>query len=177
MIINLRRAVTPADMAELSCGVCSEVFEAGPVFAMAITDDHYAVGEGVCPSCVAVLGAHRPDKFPTAYELEEATRRFPEPIWRTEDEAANVRIDDRDAYEVGYERSFVSREELAGQDTWYSLAMIGDTLNDAYTTVEDLPAQAIGEERRKRVLDVLAEKRDEAWRATHRYAAAFGLRR
>ena len=55
--------------------------------------------------------------------------------------------------------------------------MIGDTLNDAYTTIEDLSEQAIGEERRKRVLDVLGQKRDEAWRATRRYAARFGLRR
>ena len=43
--------------------------------------------------------------------------------------------------------------------------------------LEPLPEQVTGEERRRRVLSVLAQKRDEAWRATRRYVAAFGLRR
>jgi hypothetical protein len=41
----------------------------------------------VCPECLGALGRHKPQKFPTIEEYEEALRRFPGPIWGSVEEA------------------------------------------------------------------------------------------
>jgi len=82
---------------------------------MATTDEREDM-RVLCPACVAVLGACRPDRFPTAYELEEAERRYPEPIFPTEEEWSDAAIEDEDAYEAGYLSSFISRAELSLKD-------------------------------------------------------------
>jgi hypothetical protein len=52
MIVDLRRAVTPADMAELSCGVCAETFVAGPVLGLSETRGTGAELWGLCRKAV-----------------------------------------------------------------------------------------------------------------------------
>lgn len=51
----------------------------------------------------------------------------------------------------------------------------GDSLNDAYTTVEDAPEERLRDEDRRRILAELAIERDKAWAEAHRYKAELGL--
>lgn len=57
----------------------------------------------------------------------------------------------------------------------------GDSLNDAYTTLEDAPLKQFGDEEtsaekaRRRILAVLAGERDKGWEEAYRYKEELGL--
>jgi hypothetical protein len=68
LIIELQRAHTPEDHGhEEACGICGEPFLVESVRIDGVTDDHSYMGLG-CPDCLAVLGTHRPGRFPTIEE-------------------------------------------------------------------------------------------------------------
>ena len=86
LTIELQRAHTPEDVEHVApCAFCSEHLRPGVVWAYA-THDGCDLGV-LCRSCVAALGAYRPDLFPTIEEYEAASRHFSGPIWGSIDEA------------------------------------------------------------------------------------------
>ena len=92
MIIWLERVSTPADLRETKCAFCGQEFRVASVVAKASTEvGGWDLGP-VCPACVEVLGRRAPALFPSIEEYEEALRRYPEPIWAS-DEEADVELD------------------------------------------------------------------------------------
>lgn len=69
-------------------------------------------------------------------------------------------------------KQFLTREQ---EEKLRELIRRGDSLNDAYTTVEDAPEERLGDEARRRILAELAIERDKAWAEAHRYKAELGL--
>lgn len=104
MLIDLQRAFTPQEMGEWECGLCRRDFRVGSVIAMASTDAGGDIGRA-CPECVAYFGRINPEHFPTAEEFEELTRRYPEPIWASSEEADRA----EDAGEFNYAATWVWR--------------------------------------------------------------------
>lgn len=86
MIIELQRAFTPEEMFEEECGICGVEHRRESVIAQAATDGRTDMG-GACPACVEMLGRRNPYRFPTLQEFEAAKRRYPEPMWKDEEEA------------------------------------------------------------------------------------------
>ncbi len=84
--IKPERAHTPEDVEHGDpCAICGESFRLGVVAAFVTSDGTPA--SSACPECIAVLGAYRPDRFPTRAEYEAAVRRFDGPIWGSIEEA------------------------------------------------------------------------------------------
>jgi hypothetical protein len=84
LIIELKRTMTPEDMGATECCICGDTFELATVTAWTLTDEEgrYGVGDPdpwACPACVEVLGAYRPDRFPTIAEYKRLERRWPTP--------------------------------------------------------------------------------------------------
>ncbi len=86
MIIDLQRAFSPESMGEHECGLCRRDFAAESVIADASTEYGAVIG-WVCPDCVGHFGRVNPECFPTIEEYEDLVRRYPEPIWATDEEA------------------------------------------------------------------------------------------
>jgi hypothetical protein len=105
LIIELFRAWTPEDMRVETCGICGHEIAPTPVIADLATDDRYDVGVA-CPECVGYLGARSPGKSPTREEYEEACRRFPHPMFESE-EAPRAAVGDRDPSDVAYEQAWI----------------------------------------------------------------------
>jgi hypothetical protein len=78
-----------------------------------------------------------------------------------------------DAPRKGEERPNLTREQ---DETLRSLIRRGDALNDAYTTIEDIPEGQVEEERRRRILGVLVEERERANAEHKRYKEEIGLK-
>jgi hypothetical protein len=77
-----------------------------------------------------------------------------------------------DAPRKGDERPNLTREQ---DEKLRELMRRGDSLNDAYTTVEDAPPELLRDEARERILAVLASERDKGWKEAHRYKEELGL--
>ena len=92
MIIRLLRAFTPEEMHDEDCMLCGQRFRIESVIAQAVTDGRMETGQA-CPSCVEYLGQRNPECFPTIEEYEDALRRYPEPIWGTEEEADHALLE------------------------------------------------------------------------------------
>jgi hypothetical protein len=112
MKIDLQRALVPEDFGrEEPCAVCETPFRTESVIAYAKTDygmslaDESKYTSAVCPECVEVLGAHRPDKFPTIEEYRTALRRYPEPVWASA--AAAAAVEGTEAAEDAYRASLL----------------------------------------------------------------------
>jgi hypothetical protein len=81
MKIYPKRAWDPTDMGDWVCELCELPFVAESVRGAEDGD-----GQSVCPSCIEYFGKRSPERFPTIEEYRDALRRFPEPIWSTEEE-------------------------------------------------------------------------------------------
>jgi hypothetical protein len=82
--LELIRAWLPEDLGDDDCLICKQPFERESVLLMG--DE----GKSACPTCIEYLGRRNPDLYPTLAEYEEAKRRFPEPIWASEADIADL---------------------------------------------------------------------------------------
>ena len=105
MFIRLFRAWSPKDMKEDTCGICGAEIAPTPIIANLNTDNSYDVGVA-CVECVGYLGSRNPERSPGREVYEEALRRYPAPMFETE-EALLVAAGDRDPSEIAYEQAWV----------------------------------------------------------------------
>jgi len=92
MLIELWRKVVATDYKHTCCAVCGNDFDRGSVFPVAFTDDGYELGE-MCSYCLDYLSRRKEDAddptrgnwparaWPSLEDLEEARRRYPEPMY------------------------------------------------------------------------------------------------
>lgn len=96
MLIELWRKVLATDYAHTCCVVCGNDFDRGTVFPVAFTDAGGEMGE-MCLTCLDYLSRRKNDaedwhvrvnwparEWPTLEDLEEARRRYPEPMFADE---------------------------------------------------------------------------------------------
>jgi hypothetical protein len=87
LIIQFQRASTPKDMGPGDCAICKREFQIDAVIAVAMDrPEGWQIGV-VCPACLRNLGERAPEQFPSLEEYRDALRRFPEPIWSSDEEA------------------------------------------------------------------------------------------
>ncbi len=112
MFIELRRAWTPEDMhfpdTSGTCGICGDEAAPSSVIASAATDAADDMGVA-CPSCIEYLGARNPERSPTIEQYREFLRRFPEPMYASDEELQAATEDFEDPSEVAYEESWLWR--------------------------------------------------------------------
>jgi hypothetical protein len=87
MRIELEQTMTPEDMGPNECSICGETYEVGTVTVW-LREAIVAGDPWVCPACVEVLGAYRPDMFPSIEEF----RRL-EGQWQTTIYSSGVMAD------------------------------------------------------------------------------------
>ena len=94
MIIELMRADTPEEVGrQAECAICERPFRTEVIIATPwTTDGGTDMGDGrpACPACVEALGRYLPGKFPTLEEYEAAKRRYPEPLFGSQEEAQSA---------------------------------------------------------------------------------------
>lgn len=112
MLIELWRRVLASDYSTTTCAVCGNDFDRGSVFPVVFGDQGQELGE-MCPTCLEYLSRRRDDPerptlenwpardWPTVEDLEEARRRYPEPMFA-----------DAGAYEAGCNYSPEREDEL-----------------------------------------------------------------
>ena len=93
MEIKLARTALPNEMGPYTCGICEDSFVVGTVTAWAWGGGG-PVGESMdsvaCPSCVEVLGAYRPDRFPTIEEYRRLEAEWATPAYASVEELERV---------------------------------------------------------------------------------------
>jgi len=121
MLIELWRKVLAEDYTTCSCGICGNDFDRGSVFPVAAADDGAELGE-MCPMCLHYLNLRKMDAedptlgnwpardWPTPQDLDEARRRYPEPMFANAAELKASFTDADEELEV-YEASVVWRME------------------------------------------------------------------
>ncbi len=104
MLIELWRKETVEQYSVTPCVICGNDFELGSVFPMVYGDRGQELGE-MCPVCLDYLDRRRADvddptlgnwparNWPTLKDLEEARRRFPEPMFETSDDMCAFAVD------------------------------------------------------------------------------------
>jgi hypothetical protein len=97
VLIELMRKAVATDARIDNCAICGNDFNLGSVHAMASTDEGYVIGP-MCPTCLGYLNERKekgderassnwPGRgWPTTDVLEEARRRYPEPMFDTADD-------------------------------------------------------------------------------------------
>src|SRR5215212_2859604 len=117
MLIELWRRVLAEDYTTCSCGICGNDFDRGNVFPVAAADDGAELGE-ICPVCLEYLNRRKEDgddptmgnwpayEWPTPQDLEEARRRYPEPMFANAAELKASFTDGEEEQEA-YEASVV----------------------------------------------------------------------
>jgi hypothetical protein len=172
MRIRFQRAFSPESMTEAPCGLCERSFKAESVMAVLDGPGDEDLGEA-CPECITMLGQHYPERFPTLEEYEEAKRRYPKPLFATDEEAERAE-DEVISDGATVATSWIDRSELTTEEVVRAVMDRGDTFNDAFAaisgSVEWWPA-------RRRMLALLREERDRAWAAFRRYKEARQIRR
>ena len=86
----MKRTALPEEMGTHTCAICGDGFEVGTLTAWASggggpvgeTDDTVA-----CKRCVEVLGAYRPDRFPTIEEYRRLETEWSRPLYASSEEA------------------------------------------------------------------------------------------
>lgn len=68
-------------------------------------------------------------------------------------------------------KQFLTREQ---DEKLREMIRRSDSLNDAYTTVEDAPEERLRDEARRRILADLAIERDKTWEEVRNYKAELG---
>ncbi len=110
MIVELESAFTPDEMYEESCGICGDRFRCESIVAW-VRSDNLDDMNRACPSCVGTMGRRNPKRFPTIEEHEAAKKRFPGPIWDTDDGAARAwEIDDGVTHDAIVAANEIARE-------------------------------------------------------------------
>jgi hypothetical protein len=104
MDIDLQRVWCPEDMKESPCILCEEHFVVESVAGACPDID----AQYVCPTCIEYFGKRNPEKFPTLEEYEEAKKRYPDPIWGSEEE---IKCKDPNWYYIN-SVLYVNRAEL-----------------------------------------------------------------
>jgi hypothetical protein len=101
MLIALWRRVLASDYSTTTCAICGNDFDRGNVFSVVFGDGGQELGE-MCPTCLDYLNRRKEDAedptmdnwparyWPTLEDLQEARRRYPEPMFA-----------DNDAYDAG----------------------------------------------------------------------------
>jgi ribosome-binding protein aMBF1 (putative translation factor) len=105
--IKLRRAHTAEEelLLEQECGLCGVRFDGASVVARVVGAD---LGS-VCPACLEHLHQRNPEAFPSRDDLEEATRLYPEPIWRTVAEVLRLEEENLEAALAAYDAAWLAR--------------------------------------------------------------------
>lgn len=132
----------------------------------------------MCPGCIAVMGRHKPEKFPTVEEYEAAKARFSAPIWESGEEATAAWKDGA-AHEAALEESRIDRSEatacFAGEAAVVEALKRSDAFNDAFHLLEKLPDEAFGYFDRVLTARVLSEAACAVNEELGRYKEAFGI--
>lgn len=125
MLIELWRKVLANDYSGTICGICGNDFDRGSVFAVVSGDHGEELGE-MCPTCLDYLNRRKNDaedwrvrnnwparEWPTLEDLEDARRRYPEPMFADDTAmmAAAEVIGGPDAEEELLQSSFIWRME------------------------------------------------------------------
>ncbi len=121
MLIEMWREVVGEDYWSTCCAICGNDFDRGNVFPVALSDHGDELGE-MCPECLDYLNRRKVDAedptqgnwpargWPSLEDLEEARRRYPEPMYASRDDLT-VAFTDADAEDDIYAASVVWRME------------------------------------------------------------------
>ena len=111
LLVRLRRALEPAEMAETSCALCGARFLPGSVLADVVTREGLGDigGDFACPACVEYLHRRNPQQFPSLEELEEARRQHPEPVFSSVEEATELSGEDAATFGAAVDASWLAR--------------------------------------------------------------------
>ena len=97
MLIELWRKESAEHYSVTPCAICGNDFELGTVYPIVAGDQGQELGE-MCPTCLEYLNLRKADaedstegnwparEWPTLEDLEEARRRYPEPMFRAREE-------------------------------------------------------------------------------------------
>jgi hypothetical protein len=108
LFIELHRPWVPEHMHEDTCGVCGH--EVAPKSVIASVADDMRDDMGVaCPACVAYLGSRSPERSPTIERYLELLRRFPAPMYASQEELEAAYEGSEDPENAAYEESWVWR--------------------------------------------------------------------
>jgi hypothetical protein len=123
MLIELCRKVLADDYNVCCCAICGNDFDRGSVFAVASTDDGGDMGE-VCPTCLDYLSRRKNDaddwrvrenwparEWPTLEDLQDARRRYPEPMFTDDDAMTAATGGDPEVEDGILQSSFIWRME------------------------------------------------------------------
>ncbi len=123
MLIELWRKVLATDESCTCCGICGNDFDRGNVFAVAHTDTGGEMGE-MCSTCLDYLSKRKNDpedcrvrenwparEWPTLEDLEEARRRYPEPMFADDTAYQEAAGYDPDTEDELLQASFIWRME------------------------------------------------------------------
>ncbi|MBA2617238.1 MAG: hypothetical protein H0U91_03600 [Rubrobacter sp.] len=121
MLIELHRKVLATDYAHTCCAICGNDFDRGSVYPVAAGDQGQELAE-MCPVCLEYLTRRKNDGFdptldnwparnwPTPADLQDARRRYPEPMF-VDAAAMKVAAPDFDAEDDVFEAMVVWRME------------------------------------------------------------------
>lgn len=105
MLIELWRKEVATSYSSTCCAICGNDFELGSVYPMVSSDSGHDLGE-MCPVCLDYLNRRKgapedprttnwPSRdWPTVEDLEEARRRYPFPMFETEDDLVAAAVDE-----------------------------------------------------------------------------------
>lgn len=123
MLIELWRKVLATDYVHTCCAICGNDFDRGTVFAVAFTDKGADMGE-MCPRCLDYLAQRKnaaedwrvrqnwpAREWPSLEDLEEARRRYPEPMFADDAAYQEAAGYDPDVEDELLQSSFIWRME------------------------------------------------------------------
>lgn len=123
MLIELWRKVLATDYSTTVCAICGNELDRGTVFAVASADDGHEMGE-VCITCLDYLSRRKNDakdwyvrrnwparEWPTLEDLQEARRRYPEPMFADDAAFQEAAGYDPDKEDELLQSSFIWRME------------------------------------------------------------------
>ncbi len=122
MNIEIKRAMSPGEQAEEeTCGICGLLFEPEVIQAW-VTDEGGAPSAPACPTCLKWLGRRAVEEddapinvFTTIEEYEEALRRYPEPMFASDEEAERADKEDPAAYRATWNASWITDAMLTDE--------------------------------------------------------------
>jgi hypothetical protein len=104
MLIELWRKETAEDYSVTPCAICGNDFELGSVYPVVGGDRGQELGE-MCPVCLDYLNRRKEDtedstagnwparEWPTLGDLEDARRRYPDPLFETRGDLVAAAVD------------------------------------------------------------------------------------
>jgi hypothetical protein len=111
MLIELQRAFLPEEMGvEEDCGICGISFTVESVVAHAVAGKRRMDAGVSCRACIEYLALRNPSAFPSTEEYEEAVRRYPEPLFASNDEWG--RSEEEGTFGELHETTFIPRRRV-----------------------------------------------------------------